>query len=98
MALVPIVPITSIQELLGPLVRVDRFLQDLYTTLYFIQDLEDTLEDLQIPGIALPVHHLSDQVQRLITATRLHKLRVLARCNVSCTCTGLFTISYLSLP
>ena len=43
-------PDGSVQDFLGPILAVDRVLQDLYQILYAIQDVEDSLQDINVPG------------------------------------------------
>jgi hypothetical protein len=69
-------PDGSVQDFLGPILAVDRVLQDLYQILYAIQDVEDSLQDINVPGIDHHTLRLSDQVRRLIAATQLHKRRL----------------------
>ena len=67
-------PDGSVQDFLGPILAVDRVLQDLYQILYAIQDVEDSLQDINVPGIDHHTLRLSDQVRRLIAATQLHNV------------------------
>ena len=46
MALVPVPLMSSIQVYLAPLLQIDRVIQDLQEVKYELQDLEETLADL----------------------------------------------------
>ena len=79
MALVPVPLMSSIQVYLAPLLQIDRVIQDLQEVKYELQDLEETLADLNLPGVTPPMLALSMPIQRLLTAAKLHRLCIIVQ-------------------
>lgn len=77
MALVPVPLDGSIQDHLAPLFAVDRALQDLYRLLYDAQEVEETIQDLNVPGLPPHLYRVTEHVRRLILATEIHKRRLI---------------------
>ena len=70
---------SSIQVYGAPLLHIDRVIQDLQQVMYELQDLEDTVADLNLPGITPSMLALSMPYGRILTAAKLHRLRIIVQ-------------------
>ena len=67
------------QAYLAPLLHIDRVIQNLYEVMYELQELEDVLTDMTIPGITPPMLDLAAPVRRIIAAAKVHRLRTIVQ-------------------
>ena len=83
MALVLVQPITSMQAYLAPLLHTDRVIQDLYEVMFELQELDDILTTMNLPGITPPMLvimlGLAAPVRRIIAAAMVHRLRTIVQ-------------------
>ena len=79
MALVPVEPMASMQAYLAPLLHIDRVIQNLYEVMFELQELEDVLTAMNLPGITPPMLDLAAPVRRIIAAAKVHHLRTIVQ-------------------
>ena len=79
MALVPVEPMASMQAYLAPLLHIDRVIQNLYEVMFELQELEDVLTAMNLPGITPPMLGLAAPVRRIIAAAMVHRLRTIVQ-------------------
>jgi hypothetical protein len=69
----------SIQQLLAPIIAIDRVQQEMEKCLYELSDVEDDLLDLNIYGVPHMLRNLTHQLRMVITQVKIHKLRLLCQ-------------------
>ena len=69
----------SIQQLLAPIIAIDRVQQEMEKCLYELSDVEDDLLDLNIYGVPPMLRNLTHQLRMVITQVKIHKLRLLCQ-------------------
>ena len=69
----------SIQQLLEPILAIDRIQQQMEQCLYELDGLEDDLRDLNIYGVPPMLRTLTNQLRLVITQVKIHKLRLLCQ-------------------
>ena len=69
----------SIQQLLAPIIAIERVQQEMEKCLYELSDAEDDLLDLNIYGVPPMLRNITHQLRSAITQVKIHKLRLLCQ-------------------
>eukprot|EP00435_Cladocopium_sp_Y103_P067526 s1265_g30.t1 len=66
----------SLQQMMHPILIADRQIQDLYQCLSILTDIEDYLEDHDVPAALLSVRHTLRFLRRSIADLSIHRLQL----------------------
>jgi len=69
----------SIQQLLAPLLAIDRKLQELEDAIYDLQDMSDDFSDWQLTSATRPLHHALRQLRIVRTELQIFKMITMCR-------------------
>ena len=70
---------STIQQLLAPIIAIERVQQEMEKCLYELSDAEDDLLDLNIYGVPPMLRNITHQLRSAITQVKIHKLRLLCQ-------------------